>query len=76
MRVLRFILPHFTIALAVVLGVVVIVDTYNPMMGFLMGSPFQILVIAEVLSALATSICCLISPRKKDKKPSGKFEKA
>lgn len=64
MRILKMLLPHLTIALAVVLTVVVIVDMYNPMMGFLVGKPFQILVILEVLCALATSLCLIFRPAK------------
>ena len=64
MRIVKMLLPHLTIALAVVLAVVVIVDTYNPMMGFLMGKPFQVLVILEVLCSLATSLCLIFRPAK------------
>ena len=59
MRILKMFLPHFTIALAVALMVVAILDVYNPMMGFLIGKPFRILVILEVLCSLATSVCFL-----------------
>lgn len=68
MRILKMLLPHFTIALAVALTVVVIVDVYNPMMGFLVGRPFQILVLLEVLCSLATSLCFLFRPHRKEKK--------
>lgn len=61
MRFLNKLLPHLTIALAVALMVVVIVDTYNPRMGFLMDTPFQVLVILEVLSTIATSLCFIFS---------------
>lgn len=60
MRIVKKLLPHLTIALAVALTVVVIVDVYNPMMGFLIGKPFQTLVILEVLCSLATSICFIV----------------
>ena len=75
MRTLKKLLPHFTIALAVTLAVVVIVDVYNPMMGFLRGWPFQVLAILEVLCSLATSLCFLFSPSVKSKGPRGKYEK-
>ena len=75
MRILKMFLPHFTIALAVALVVVVILDIYNPMMGFLVGRPFQILVVLEVLCAMATSVCYICRPYKKRRSPRGKFEK-
>lgn len=76
MRILKKLLPHVTLALAVTLAVVVIVDVYNPMMGFLRGWPFQTLVLLEVLCALATSLCLIFSPSEKRKRPRGKFESA
>lgn len=75
MRILKMILSHFTIALAVALVVVVIVDVYNPMMGFLMGKPFQILAISEALCALSTSLFLIFSPKVKPQGSKGKFEK-
>lgn len=75
MRILKMLLPHFTIALAISLAVVLILDIYNPMMGFLMGRPFQILVITEVLCSMFTSILFICRPYKKRRRPRGKFEK-
>ena len=75
MRVLKMFLPHFTIALAVALTVVVILDVYNPMMGFLMGKPFRILVILEVICSLATSVYFLFRSHREEKKAIGKYEK-
>lgn len=68
MRIIKILLPHFTIALAVALAVVVIVDVYNPMMGFLMGKPFQVLVFLEVICALATSLCFIFNTHHKEEK--------
>lgn len=75
MRILKTVLPHFTIALAVTLIVVVIVSDYNPMMGFLVGKPFQILVILEVLFSLATAICLILKPSVKEDQPRGRYER-
>lgn len=75
MRILKMLLPHITIALAVSLAVVMILDIYNPMMGFLIGRPFQVLVILEVLCAMATAILHICRPYKKRRRPRGKFEK-
>lgn len=69
MRILKMLLPHFTITLAVALIVVVIVDVYNPMMGFLVGRPFRVLVILEVICSLATSVCFIFRPFVKGKRP-------
>lgn len=75
MRILKTVLPHLTIALAVALTVVVIVGVYNPMMGFLAGKPFQVLVILEVLCSLATSICFIVQSWPKGKTTRGRFER-
>ena len=75
MGILKKLLPHFTIALAVALAVVVIVDVYNPMMGFLMGKPFQVLVFLEVICSLATALCFIFNTHHKEKKPTETSEK-
>lgn len=75
MRILKTVLPHFTIALAVTLMVVVIVSDYNPMMGFLVGKPFQVLVILEVLFSLATAICLAVRPSAKGGQHRGRYER-
>lgn len=75
MRILKTILPHLTIALAVTLTVVVIVNVYNPMMGFLVGKPFQVLVILEVLCSLATAICLIVKSSPKKDQPRGRYER-
>lgn len=75
MRIIKKLLPHFTIALAVVLLVVVIVDVYNPMMGFLKGWPFQVLVILEVVCSLITALCLVFHPSATRKGTKGKYEK-
>ena len=75
MRMLTKLLPHLTIALALVLIVVVIVDSYNPMMGFLRGKPFQILAILAAASSLATALCLLFRTAGSGKKSTGKYEK-
>ena len=75
MQIMKKLLPHLTIALAIVLLVVVIVDVYNPRMGFLMGKPFQVLAISEVLCSLATALCFIFKSSGSAKKPAGKYEK-
>lgn len=75
MRILKMFLPHVTVALAVSLAVVVILDIYNPMMGFLIGRPFRVLVILEVLCSMVTAILYICRPYKKRRKPRVKLEK-
>ena len=75
MRILKKVLPHVTIALAVALLVVVIVDIYNPMMGFLKGRPFLVLAVLEVLCSLATALGFIFRTSGKVKRPPGKYEK-
>ncbi len=75
MRILKVLLPHVTIALAMCLVVVLILDIYNPMMGFLVGGPFQVLVISEAVCTLATSVLFICRPYKKRRRSRGKFEK-
>ena len=56
MRFFRGILPHISIALNICLIVVVYLDRRNPMMGFLMGMPFIVLVGAVAVCSIATAV--------------------
>lgn len=75
MQIIKKLLPHLTLALAIVLLVVVIVDGYNPRMGFLTGKPFQVLAFAEAICAIATALCSLFRSDRKAKRRMGKYEK-
>jgi len=53
---LRTFLPNFSIAMNIALLVVIYLDKRNPMMGFLVGMPFLILLGICVLSSIATAV--------------------
>ena len=56
MRFWRAVLPNLTISLVLASATVVILNFYNPMMGFLTGWPFLALISATLLCSLATAI--------------------
>ncbi len=58
MRFWRAVLPNLTIALILASLTVVILDSFNPMMGFMSGVPFLILIGATLLCSLAVCIVC------------------
>lgn len=74
MRFFRGILPHISIALSICLVVIVYLDRRNPMMGFLMGMPFIVLVGAVAVSSIATAVT-LYAWWRKPKKRKQKSEK-
>lgn len=56
MRFWRAVLPNLTISLILATLTVVILDSFNPMMGFMSGVPFLILISATLLCSLAVCI--------------------
>lgn len=52
----RSFLPNLSISLNLAMVVVVYLDMRNPMMGFLEGWPFLILVMVAVLTSIATAL--------------------
>lgn len=56
MRFLNGLLPNLTIALNLVLLIVMYLNSRNPMMGFLVGAPFLVLIIASCVCSIATAI--------------------
>ncbi len=64
MRFLKGFLPNLTVVLAVAMLVILYLDNRNPMMGFLIGWPFRVLVIMNFLCATATAVTLYISWRK------------
>ena len=56
MKFLRAMLPNLTIALNISLLVIVYLDQRNPMMGFLMGTPFQMLSALCALCSIMTAV--------------------
>lgn len=63
MKVLKAFLPNLTIALNIALIVVVYLDRRNPMMGFLVGAPFMVLVCSCALCSLMTAIVLYVDWR-------------
>ena len=56
MRFLNGVLPNLTIALNLVLLIVMYLNSRNPMMGFLVGAPLLVLIIASCVCSIATAI--------------------
>lgn len=68
MKWMRGFLPNLTIALNVVLLIVVYLDLRNPAMGFLVGAPFLVLVIASVLCSLTMAWIVYADWRRRSRK--------
>ena len=56
MRFLNAVLPNLTISLNLVLLIVMYLNSRNPMMGFLTGAPFLVLIIASCVRSIATAV--------------------
>ena len=74
MRFLKSVLPNLSLALSLALVVVVYLDRRNPMMGFLMGAPFFVLVVLTAAASVVTALVLYCSTRK-SKKSKRKTEK-
>jgi len=49
-------LPNLTISLNLVLLIVMYLNSRNPMMGFLVGTPFLVLLILSCVCSIATAV--------------------
>ena len=70
-KFLRGFLPNLTIALNAALLIVFYLENRNPMMGFMVGAPFQVLAIFACCCSIATAIVLYgvwRKPKKKHKK--------
>ena len=67
MKFLHSVLPNLCIAFNLALIVVILLDLYNPLMGFTHGLAFLALFFAGTLSSLATAVCMYADWRKKNK---------
>lgn len=56
MKFFRGFLPNLSIALNIALVIVIYLDKRNPMMGFLVGAPFVVLLIACVACSIASAV--------------------
>ena len=61
-------LPHMNIALSLSLIVVTILNVYNPMMGFLQGTPAVILIGAECVVSIFNAVSAYILWKREKKK--------
>ncbi len=68
MRFWRAVLPNLTISLILALLTVVILDSFNPMMGFMEGPAFRILLVVTLLCALAVCVVCYRQWRRRKKR--------
>ena len=64
MRFLRSFLPHLSLALALGLIVLVVLDNVNPMMAFLTSRPSKIFMLAVCLSSVVVSLICIVRDRR------------
>ena len=66
-------LPHLNIALSLSLIVVTILNIYNPMMGFLQGTPAVILIGAECVVSIFNAVSVYILWKREKKKEIFRF---
>lgn len=68
MKFWKAFLPNLSIALNAALLVVLYLDRRNPMMGFLVGRPFEVLVISACVCSILSAAILYGSWRKKGRK--------
>lgn len=68
MKFLKAALPNLTIALNLTLMIVTYLDLRNPTMGFLVGTPFLVLIGASCVCSIATAIVLYADWRRKEHK--------
>ena len=66
MRFFRSFLPNLTISLNLVLMIVIYLDMRNPMMGFLIGTPFVVLAVSCCVCSIATAVVLYAGYRRKN----------
>ncbi len=74
MRFWRAALPNLTIALNLALMIVIYLDMRNPMMGFLIGTPFAVLVASCCVCSIASAIVLYSSWRRMKQKNAAESE--
>ena len=67
MRLFRGIIPNLAISLNIALMVVIYLDMRNPMMGFLVGTPFLVLAVSCFAASVSSAVTLYASYRKKKK---------
>lgn len=71
MRFLKAALPNIAIALNVALFVIYYLDMRNPMMGFLVGTPFYTLAIVTGICSIASAVLLYVCYRKSNVSSKG-----
>ena len=56
MRFLRAVVPNLSISMTLALIVLVVLDVFNPVMGFLKGWPFLVLFLLDAAASLTTAV--------------------
>ena len=72
MKLLKALLPNLAVSLNLVLMIVIYLDMRNPMMGFLVGAPFVVLVAFCCICSISTAIILFVDYRKSLQKHSEK----
>ena len=64
MKLFQAVIPNLAISLNLALMVVIYLDMRNPMMGFLVGTPFYTLAILTGICSIASAVMLYITWRK------------
>ena len=67
MKLIRSVLPNISIVLNICLLVVIYLDLRNPMMGFLMDTPFLVLAGSCCVCSIATAVILYADKRRAEK---------
>lgn len=67
MKLFRAIIPNLAISLNIALMIVIYLDMRNPMMGFLRGTPFVVLVACTAIASVTSAITLYAAYRKNSK---------
>lgn len=71
MRILKAILPNVAISLNLAMFVIYYLDKRNPMMGFLVGTPFYTLAIVTGICSIASAVLLYVCYRKSNVSSKG-----
>lgn len=76
MRFWKTALPNLSISLNIALMIVIYLDMRNPMMGFLVGTPFVVLVASTCISSIASAVVLYADQRSKGRRKEKKSNEA
>ena len=63
MKLFHSVIPNLTISLNLVLLIVIYLDMRNPMMGFLRGTPYVVLVAVTAICSVVSAIMTIVEYR-------------